>query len=995
MKILEEKVGKNIIYQKVDDKKIRIASCENVIKSWKDSVNFIQEDELKGIYGLRTAQLGAIFAIKSHWTVSDEPATVVMPTGTGKTETMIATILSERCEKTLIIVPSKLLRKQIVEKCITLGVLKDVGVVKTNVKFPVVACLLSTPRKIDELKSILKHSNIIVSTMSLIKNFTSEYLALVYKECTTLIIDEAHHIEAKTWNKFKIKFKNKKCLQFTATPFRNDGKKMDGQIIYNFPLSKAQEQNYFKPIKFCPIYEFDEIESDLAIAKKAVEFLEEDIRNNFDHIILVRAKTRLRAKDLYESIYNKYFNKYNPVLIVSGINEKSKKNNLERVKLLKSRILICVDMFGEGIDIPNLKIAAIHDKYKSLPITLQFIGRFARSKQNLGSATVIANIANDDVKDSLKELYAQDSNWNVLLKTMSDKAIGKEISIQELSKGFLGSGTKEMSVKQIIPKVSMIPYSTSNDNWDWRKWNTVFDESKCNYYINEDKKVLIIVEMVNSNIEWTNYREINNINWQLHILYWNKKKRMFFINTTEKSIANKLANAIFSSNERIKGEEIFKCLSGINRLMLGTVGLNSAIDGPIRYKMFAGIDIYQGITEAQKENCIKSNLFGIGYNGNGKVSIGCSYKGTIWARWVESIDFWMNWCNQISEKLVDPNINVKDIFDGALIPKIIKKIPNVIPYRIDWPIDLEIKNDERIYVDLPLDKQYIYNIEIGLIDCEDLSSLKFYIGNNYFREEFEQTFVNGSFIINKIKNADAEIFLGKEKLSTTQFFNEYPPTIKFVDQSTLEGNLYITLKNKNMHFSKDKIITWDWSGVDINKESQGKLKEKDSIQYKVIQKLKSKNGYSIIFDDDNAGEIADIVTISEYENEIKFELYHCKYAHGKKPGSRIADLYEVCGQSEKSVSWRQDVKNIVDRMIKRENDRIKKYKVSRFEKGNIRKLKEIRNKLKMYNSTMEIYAVQPGVKSTNISYDMERLLCGTSSYLSDTYGLTFKLICSK
>ncbi|WP_235819678.1 hypothetical protein [Caldifermentibacillus hisashii] len=38
-------------------------------------------------------------------------------------------------------------------------------------------------------------------------------------------------------------------------------------------------------------------------------------------------------------------------------------------------------MFGEGIDIPNLKIAAIHDKYKSLPITLQFIGRFARTKK--------------------------------------------------------------------------------------------------------------------------------------------------------------------------------------------------------------------------------------------------------------------------------------------------------------------------------------------------------------------------------------------------------------------------------------------------------------------------------------------------------------------------------------------------------------------------------------------------------------------------------------
>ena len=73
--------------------------------------------------------------------------------------------------------------------------------------------------------------------------------------------------------------------------------------------------------------------------------------------------------------------------------------------------------------------------------------------------------------------------------------------------------------------------------------------------------------------------------------------------------------------------------------MLGTVGLNSAINGPIRYKMFAGIDIAQGINEAQKSTSTKSNLFGIGYNGNGKISIGCSYKGTVWSRWVESIEF--------------------------------------------------------------------------------------------------------------------------------------------------------------------------------------------------------------------------------------------------------------------------------------------------------------------------------------------------------------------
>lgn len=53
------------------------------------------------VKGLRQAKLGAVFAIRAHWIVSKKAATVVMPTGTGKTETMITTIVAEQCKKYL------------------------------------------------------------------------------------------------------------------------------------------------------------------------------------------------------------------------------------------------------------------------------------------------------------------------------------------------------------------------------------------------------------------------------------------------------------------------------------------------------------------------------------------------------------------------------------------------------------------------------------------------------------------------------------------------------------------------------------------------------------------------------------------------------------------------------------------------------------------------------------------------------------------------------
>ncbi len=44
-------------------------------------------------------------AIKAHWVISDAPATLVMPTGTGKTETMLGVLVSEEIAKLLVVVP--------------------------------------------------------------------------------------------------------------------------------------------------------------------------------------------------------------------------------------------------------------------------------------------------------------------------------------------------------------------------------------------------------------------------------------------------------------------------------------------------------------------------------------------------------------------------------------------------------------------------------------------------------------------------------------------------------------------------------------------------------------------------------------------------------------------------------------------------------------------------------------------------------------------------
>ena len=63
--------------------------------------------------GLRGPQLGACYAVLAHWTVSSEIATVLIPTGVGKTEAMLSLFVTERCKKLLVTVPSNALRKQL------------------------------------------------------------------------------------------------------------------------------------------------------------------------------------------------------------------------------------------------------------------------------------------------------------------------------------------------------------------------------------------------------------------------------------------------------------------------------------------------------------------------------------------------------------------------------------------------------------------------------------------------------------------------------------------------------------------------------------------------------------------------------------------------------------------------------------------------------------------------------------------------------------------
>lgn len=78
-----------------------------------------------------------------------------MPTGTGKTETMLSVLISSMCKRVLVVVPSDALRAQIAEKFETLGILKIPGnkILAEKALRPVVGRLTSGPKSSTDVDS--------------------------------------------------------------------------------------------------------------------------------------------------------------------------------------------------------------------------------------------------------------------------------------------------------------------------------------------------------------------------------------------------------------------------------------------------------------------------------------------------------------------------------------------------------------------------------------------------------------------------------------------------------------------------------------------------------------------------------------------------------------------------------------------------------------------------------------------------------------------------
>ena len=974
--------------------KFETLSPAQVLSSWENKFKFIQEDEANDVKGLRPPQMGALYSILSHLQNPEDKGIVVMPTGTGKTETMLATLVSNKCKKLLVSVPSDSLRTQISEKFITLGLLKEYGIVNEECHNPIVGIINSGITDIEVLRDFISKVNVVVTTMDILTDSTAEAKALYSQEFSHLFVDEAHHSEAQTWKNLIDHFDKEKVFLFTATPYRNDGKNLQGKIIFNFSLRKAQEQRYYKQINYLPIREYNRKLADEKIAERAVQQLREDTDNGYNHIIMARCKDKTRAREVFKH-YEKYED-LNPIMVYTNIGGLDKK--IEAIKRGEHSIIVCVNMLGEGFDLPNLKIAAIHDERQSLPITLQFIGRFTRtSYSELGNASFITNIAYPPIHEELDELYARNADWNLILPRLNENATQKEIDFRNFLDGFRHLDKSKIPFQSIRPALSTVIYNNNSTEWsplNWKEGISSLDTYEHQYSDNSNNTLVIVLGKI-SNVDWGNFEVVKNLQWDIIIVYWDLRPNVnrIFVNTSIKSLSkDKLIEAVFNtqaSKSKITGMNVFRVFHDVKRLTLFNVGARKGFGQDVTFQNFIGKAVQDGIKSLEQGSIIKNNFFGVGYKEGEKISLGCSVSGKIWSYLRGNLNELASWCKNIGDTISNENIDPNIVLQNTLkIEKIISR-PNILPIMVDWSPDMYDFSETRFEIRIDGNSYDLSNSELNIVEDDVKNPLQFSFDTSDVRIVFEielgATNQNIPYYrIIKRTNTNAVVFHRGAQQSIESFLQEFAPTIWFADGSQLFQNNYIKEKTEADVIPSDNIITDNWAGVNLKHESQDIAPYvQDSIQYYFINKIR--NDFDIVYDDDGKGEIADIVGIKDLPTHIEIHLYHLKGAIGGRVSNDINNFYHVCGQAQKSLNWKYKFRrgrDFFDHLFKRKEKSLNGIICSRFIKGTEEDLENVLMAAKWKKETkFHIYIVQPALSKANASRDILQLLGNTHHYL--------------
>lgn len=305
-----------------------------------------------------------------------------------------------------------------------------------------------------------------------------------------IIVDEIHHAKASSYDKLFNFFKPKILLGLTATPERSDGLNIleyfDNRIAAEIRLPEAIERKLLCPFQYFGISDTVDL-SDLKWSMGG--YNKSELSNLFtgNHDVAInRASHVIQSLEHYTTSIHEivgvgfcvsvehakfmaeFFNKHSiPSGYVTGDID-SKDRHLVKEKLINKEInfIFAVDIYNEGVDIPEINTVLFLRPTESLTVFLQQLGRGLRLHENKECLTVL------DFVGQANKKYNYTEKFNALTTSMDLKneidhgftsvPKGCYIQLEKKAKEYILSNIKEgMQTKaSIVAKVKSFEEDT-------------------------------------------------------------------------------------------------------------------------------------------------------------------------------------------------------------------------------------------------------------------------------------------------------------------------------------------------------------------------------------------------------------------------------------------------------------------------------------------------------------------------------------------------------
>ncbi|WP_158097196.1 DEAD/DEAH box helicase [Cellulosimicrobium sp. KWT-B] len=889
----------------------------------------------------RSAQVGALGALIAHWSVHDrEPATIVLPTGSGKSAIATAMPYLANAVRTLVVVPSQHLRTQLAQSFESESVLRAIGALNTaeHIRPTVVQV---TGRTIDW--DALASADVVVALPSSISPGHHEQFLGPKDFFDLVIVDEAHHTPAPTWRAILDHFEPARKVLLTATPRRRDGKSVPGEVVFHYPLKCAIDNGSYKAVEpiVLPIsQDTTRDQRDRAIVERVKQVVSSPEHET--STLFVRAETEKRARDLSE-LYEAA-----GIAVEVLTSRLSSSQQVQIVGGLRSgtiRAVIVVGMLGEGFDLPSLRVVAYHDKHKSLPATVQLIGRLARNDPMYPQPSVVVTVADEVAFPALqgvaRALWEEDSHWAELLPQITDGMTEQSLALKHFART-VNRPPPELVVESLSPVVSVTVYEAADPKWSPKfASGTVASDlypgrivkGQEVYYAAtlENPATVLVVTRFSERPKWHRDPGLETMRYQLHLISWlpgdqsGVANGLLLVNSENRAIGKAILRALGVRDGDTRGanpSRMQASFDALDRVSISNVGVRNTYAGgrgAPSYKTFMGSSVDRGMREVDTaQGAVGHAMAQIEEYGSTYTGGIATEKSKYWEGRYVPLPEYQRVIKHFGSRYQSSARVINGLLPGLVRGDRLESFPEshvgVVAVELDYSL---LGHGWQSGEGTPFE---LLELDLDPNGSRSGESLPIVARDLRMGVEFWRGFqgLDGAFY-DSVHIADRPTVVrgGGAPRVFSDVLTANPPKISFFDGTTVVGPVSYRRPVVERGLPRLAKIEIDWSTVNIKAETDRKALEQ-GVRVSVHSAIASHLGRGVLEQgarrwvllNDGPGEIADYIVVEVYRDSegmrAKLELWHAKGSSKDVPAVRVGDMQVVVAQAIKSRRWLLD-----------------------------------------------------------------------------------------